>query len=371
MLVLAVVVAVSACRRAAPPPTVTAVSEAELATFVKDLEAAMIPCDGKRIDALIDTQTLGEITVAGLPNSRSVLAGMLNKLRAVGFGAQYCGPANDPNTLRHLGTLERNGEKWPLFRALATGVNYHAFRPSKGKDGKVRIVDMFTFTAGMETSAAMRSMVDVLMDSAPTKVAKLDAPLDKLRVATLAGNQDEALRIIASLPPELQRSKPVMIQKVSLSASLPEADYQKAIDEYAATFPGDPSLDLMTIDGYWMKKDYPNALAAIDRLDRAVGGDPYLESLRSVLHGESGDLAKAVHHAQQATTREPELEQMWWLRLNVHLQQKDIAQSMAVITELEKRFEVTMSEENMAKEEHYAFLLASPEWKQHRAARAE
>ena len=61
---------------------------------------------------------------------------------------------------------------------------------------------------------------------------------------------------------------------------------------------------------------------------------------------------------------------MWWLRLTVHLKQKDVAQAMAVITELEQRFAIEMSEENMAKEEQYAFLLASPEWKQHRAAAA-
>jgi hypothetical protein len=40
-------------------------------------------------------------------------------------------------------------------------------------------------------------------------------------------------------------------------------------------------MDLMLIDGFILKERYDDALAAIDRLDNDLSGDPYLDTLRA------------------------------------------------------------------------------------------
>jgi hypothetical protein len=370
LLVVALVV-VSGCRRSVPPPTVSPGTDAERTAFAQEMAAALAPCDPKAIDALIDFDTLGRLAVTGAPNARAVLAGLLEKARGVGFGAQLCGAADQPTTIRQLGEWKRDGEVWPLYRSIGAGVNYVAFRPGKDAKGKVRAVDMYSFMAGQESSAVMRDLIDTLLERSASENSKLDQAMTKLRVATLAGKQDEARAILATMPAEVRAKKALMVQRVALSASLPPAEYQAALDEYAKLFPGDPSLDLIAVDGFWLRKDYPSSLAAIDRLDAVVGGDPYLDGLRAMLHDEAGDLDKALAAARSGVTREPELQPLWWFLLTVQLDRKEVAPALATIDELQTRFAVVMDEDAMRAEPKYGFLLASPAWKQRQAAAAE
>jgi hypothetical protein len=367
LLVVALVV-VSGCRRDVPPPTVSPGTEAERAAFADEMAAALAPCDPGRIDALIDFDTLGRLAVTGAPNARAVLEGLLDKARKVGFGAQLCGPADQPTTIRRLGTWTHDGEAWPLYRSIGVGVNYVAFRPGKDAKGKVRAVDMYSFMAGQASSAVMRDLLDTLLERSASENVKLDEKMTRIRTATLAGKEDEARAILATFPPEVRAKKGLMVQRVALSASLPPAEYQQALDEYAKLFPGDPSLDLVAVDGHWLRKDYASSLAAVDRLDRTVGGDPYLDGLRAMLHDQAGDLDKALEVARSGVTREPELQPLWWFLLTVQLDRKEVGPALATIDELGTRFGIEMSEDAMRAEPKYAFLLASPEWKQRQAA---
>jgi hypothetical protein len=63
----------------------------------------------------------------------------------------------------------------------------------------------------------------------------------------------------------------------------------------------------MLIDGYYLKQRYGEAIAAIDRLDRDLNGDPYLDLLRANAYRLKGDESNAERYAQRAVEREPEL----------------------------------------------------------------
>jgi predicted Zn-dependent protease len=101
----------------------------------------------------------------------------------------------------------------------------------------------------------------------------------------------------------------VLVAYVAASAYLGEAQYQSAIDALRRAYPNDASLDLMLLDGYFMKKRYDEALQAVDRIDRSLGGDPYLDVMRANMLLAKGDVDGAYRFATRAVEREPSLSE--------------------------------------------------------------
>jgi hypothetical protein len=366
--ILLVAMSLAACKTEVAPPVVKPIDAAATAAFAEELKGALTPCDAGRVDALIDYDTMGRIAIAGLPQGQAVLRGFLDKARSVGFGKGLCGTDQRVVAHRYLGLWSKGGESWPLFRVLVEGnVNYQAYRPGRDKDGKVHIVDYYSFMTGELTSETMRGMFDAM--SGKLKQAEDALPVtERLRTAMLKGDHAAARTAIEQLPPSLRQTKAIMIHDIMISQKESDSAYQRAIESYAARFPGDPSLDLVSLDGLYLRKDYTGALAAVDKIDKAVGGDPYLDSLRASLHAENGDLDKAVHHARQAVTREAELETLWTTLLGIHVLRKDAAQTLATMDEMVTRFGSQIDEEVVAREPQWEFLRTSPEWKKRQAA---
>ncbi len=68
------------------------------------------------------------------------------------------------------------------------------------------------------------------------------------------------------------------------------------------------STNLILIDAYADHKLYDRELASIDAVNRAVGGDPYLDMLRSRAFRMKGDLAAAKECVNKAIVAEPDLK---------------------------------------------------------------
>jgi hypothetical protein len=366
--ILLVAMLLAACKGEVAPPVVKPIDAAATTAFAEELKGVLIPCDAGRVNALIDYDTMGRIAVAGMPQAQAVLKGFLDKARSVGFGAGICGTDQRPVAHRYLGLWSKGDESWPLFRILVEGnVNYQAYRPGRDKDGKVHIVDYYNFMTGELTSDTMRGMFDAM--SGKLGQAEKALPVtERMRAAMLKGDHAAARTAIEQLPSSLRQTKAIMIQDITISQKEPGDAYQRAIESYAARYPGDPSLDLVSLDGLYLRKDYAGALAAVDKIDKAVGGDPYLDSLRANLHAENDDLDKAVHHAKQAVTREPELETLWTTLLGVHVLRKDVAQTLATMDEMGTRFGTQFDQEFIASQPQWEFLRTSPEWKKRQAA---
>ena len=49
---------------------------------------------------------------------------------------------------------------------------------------------------------------------------------------------------------------------------------------FSQAHPNDAMIDLISVDAYILRKAYDKALEAIDRVDKAIGRDPYLKVLR-------------------------------------------------------------------------------------------
>ena len=58
-------------------------------------------------------------------------------------------------------------------------------------------------------------------------------------------------------------------------------------------YPTDPGLDLLSITYYTDKKDFARARECVDRLETAVGGDPYLDVTRAAINRAAGKYEEA------------------------------------------------------------------------------
>jgi len=70
-------------------------------------------------------------------------------------------------------------------------------------------------------------------------------------------------------------------------------DYHKAVQDFQQAFPNAENLALLLIDFYYFNEDFKQARAAVDQLDKQVGGDPFLNLFR-------GNLALAQGKKQAA-----------------------------------------------------------------------
>jgi hypothetical protein len=368
VVVVAVLWPAMACRRESPPPAVPPVDEAAAATLGEELRAALVPCDAARVDALFDYDTLMWNALASGRDTPAPWAGITHATGPAAMGRNLCGTEQRPVTFHYLGVQPRDGQPWPLFRATTDdALDYIAFRPARGSDGRVLAVDTYSHRLGERGSATLREMAVAVDDRPEAEVSSVTAQMRLFQQALATGNRDAARRALAEMPASVRTTRFYMGRAAGLAES--DDERLRAIDALVARFPGDPSLDLIRLEGYRLRKDHPGALAALDRIDPTVGGDPYLEALRADIHVERGDLDRALQSARSGVDRAPDDQTMWLTLAMVHIDRKDAAAAITAIEHLETHFGFAIDDEKASKDPAWAPLIASPEWQRRRAAR--
>ena len=81
----------------------------------------------------------------------------------------------------------------------------------------------------------------------------------------------------------------------------------------------DPATDLMLIDYYFLRGKLDKAAELLDRLNRYVGGDPYLLVLKGGFLVESKRYADARAAVEKALAEEPTLKSAYPVRINIAL----------------------------------------------------
>jgi tetratricopeptide (TPR) repeat protein len=202
-----------------------------------------------------------------------------------------------------------------IFRCIQNGVNYIDYIFVRGPDGKPRIGDLYDYGPGELKSAAYREAFASEAAHAGPAAARLsmddrefavfEGQIQKIRELMLAGKFKEALDIHQRLPDVVKKHPSVLHLHLAASCGL-DAECDETIRAYRAACPDDPGVDLVLLGYYARHKKLDEMLACIDRLDKAVGGDPYLDTNRSIVYGARGDLAAAKKCAENAIAAEPD-----------------------------------------------------------------
>ena len=173
------------------------------------------------------------------------------------------------------------------------GVNYHRLVLGRNAQNEACVVDIFVYISGEPLSHTFGRLFAQLMPNTKSPDAKAMQALKQaqdMAVALQKGDPAHALAIYDGMPPKWQRQKTIMqtrimaANKVAISnvqKGQPAGDdYRKAVKDFQQAFPNAENLALVLIDLYFFNEDFKQARAAVDQLDKQVGGDPFLNLLR-------------------------------------------------------------------------------------------
>lgn len=193
--------------------------------------------------------------------------------KSFNLGQQVIREVGDSGTYDFVKSrVNSKGEYHLLFRLYGDneGLNYHDYKIEKVGD-EYKIIDAYFFTSGEYLSETFMMLYNATLSSRPTllsRILKKTVLDDLLRMKDIrdyinAGNFKKAFKEYKSLSEEIKKQKAVQIIGIQIASNIDEDTYGKFIEKYEKTFPNDPSLYLISIDGYILSEEYDKSLKTI------------------------------------------------------------------------------------------------------------
>lgn len=270
------------------------------------------------VDEVVDMNALAARSLAGTRTSAKLRDEMEGGLRK-GFAVTFLESLQRARNLRPLSIRRQGVEVRVVIRVMTPdrGHNYIELLCQGRPGGQVRAVDVFNWTTGEYISETMRRVLQMTQQQSLSPLDRLagkDDPnvqllqaINEMNRLSAAGDWQGVLQRYAQLPPKLQREKVFALLRARAAGKVDQAEYMEALKFWQVNFPHDPSIELISFDAVYFQKKYDVALQVTDRLDRNVGGDPFLDLVRAGLYIKLGQPEQAKAHAQEAVRREPEL----------------------------------------------------------------
>jgi hypothetical protein len=327
-------------------------------------------------DSLFETMMKGmEITARTRENLTLGLKKGLNGESS--FSGQVVKNSQQGGTFSFLRTRENHGRQVILFRLIQPaetgGSAYFEFVPEKSADGKIRATDFFVFSSGDFFSTTLRrAVLPIIANESRTFLDKLltgerdfvhDLPqFSQAGELVSQGKMKEALALIGGMRPETKKQKVVLLMRLRAAQQVDEKEFTTTLDDYRMLYPKDSGLDLLSIGYYTAKKDYARALECIDRLETAVGGDPYLNVTRAAINDLQGKYEVSRRLARGAVEKEPTLVPAYLELLGVSVMQKNHDDTLAMLKEIDQKLRLQMND--LTKIPTYGDFVKSPQYKE-------
>jgi predicted Zn-dependent protease len=163
------------------------------------------------------------------------------------------------------------------------------------------------------------------------------------------------------MPQSLKKMKLAFTMRLGSAQAIGVDERLRAADEYRQFYPNDASIDLIALDALLLRKSYNQALAGLDRIDTAVGGDPYLKVLRARILLKQDKPEAARKMAEAGIAEEPTLKAAYYFLVDQSLKQRNFAKSAELLSQLESRCNVKFMD--LTTVPAYAEFVKSQEYK--------
>ncbi|HVE39716.1 MAG TPA: hypothetical protein VNM14_07505 [Planctomycetota bacterium] len=288
------------------------------------------------------------------------------------WGATIKKQIEEKGSYRFLRVREQGGARKALFRIISpAGVNYQDYHLAAAEGGRVKVTDIYiyqnaeclseTFSRMMVTAKLMQGDPSEPLTKPQSEYLAALRKAGEARQLLQKGDAAGFLRSYATFPPALQREKCILVFRTMAASQVGEKEALDAMEDFKKAYPGDPCLDLISIDPLTMLKKYDKVLEAIERLDKSVGGDPYLDYIRASVHLLDEKLPKVKECAKRCIEREPTLEEPYWAMVHVALKEKAWAETARWLTTFEKTFKLEIGD--LSENKVYAEFIKTPEYK--------
>jgi len=294
-----------ACKDKTKPFKYDLVTRSEAKAFAKKLEKALTTCTRASMATVYDVDGMMRLVAQGVAkNKRKQLIAGQSQVRL----ADSCRTATKAGKAKYL-RITAGAEPRVLIRMIFPDGSFNYVEYFVGKrDGRVVAYDMRSYSMGRrQTEIAREVFKSLLSDSAGVRGIGLVTEFMRL------GKFKKAHVALSMLPAEVRKSEGVMLWAVSIAAELDDAkEFTDALEAFVARFPNNPAADFHGIDRLIVLKRFKAALDSIDRIDKRVRGDAYLDVIRASVYSIKGDLAAMASHIRKALMREPGVVTKYW-----------------------------------------------------------
>ncbi len=277
-------------------------NEAQCEAFARGLDTSLVRGDSAALVAAIDDVTLTDRIVGNMnlnKSDRDSLRGLVNGL-VPALVAGWVRANSWGSSMRYLRTNWNDGSPRAIFRhvTFAGELEYVEFILCTDTEGRVRVCDQYNHygdgllspvvqryvrsaTTGF-TERLFRGLLRV--DESQTRWA------DSLRPLLRHERNEEVLRSYDTIPAADRDRWNVQAIRLRAAKALGDSLYKPALAYAYGLFKDKPGYELLALRYLRAFGKYDSALAAIERIEKSVGGDPYLDVERGWIHGLKEDL---------------------------------------------------------------------------------
>lgn len=233
-----------------------------------------------------------------------------------------------------------------FFRLYNEGINYHKHLVVF-KEGKPKIIDTYVYITGEYLSDTFRSIYNSALGSQSflKKLLFKDNTLKDLEQLTVMkklkdkGDFKGVEAAYQKLSKNARGKKITKILRLLAAQKLSEKLYGEVIKDYETSFPNDPSLYLVSLDGLIMAQKYDKAIAAINTLDKLIGGDEFLNLVRGNLYYMKSDKEKAIGLFEQFVEDYPNFFDAYDSLLTLYTEEKKYTKAIEILDIFVNKFE--------------------------------
>jgi hypothetical protein len=282
-----------------------------------------------------------------------------------------------------LRITDTTGEPELLFRFVSDkGFDYYRFKfDFLGENDAPRMTDFYNFNGGEYASQSMRRAVLPLILEMGGQLADGSGmsvndelfleSMEKIQELTghiQTGETYLALKLLNELPAPLLNERFVRGMELQVLSGMPEKEkeYIAAMENLMKTFPDDPSLKLLMLDFYRLKKDTKKVFALLDEIEAEVGVDPYHEILRGSLYLVEKDYANAQKSAWSAISADSTVKEAWLIILDAGLKGNDHRSVASALSAMHSDFGLELGK-SAYNDPIYQEFFKSPEGKAFKA----
>jgi len=340
--------------------------------LAKKIEATLAEDKGVWLDQNFDIDTMMDRALRDAPGDLKSKEGFRAGLKkGFNIGRNTATAMGEAGRYTFLRLRTVNGKKLALFRLLMDGpFNYHEYLIEAAPQGGVKAVDMYVYLSGEFISQTFRRIYVAAMAAEPGIAGKLVGnqneyalALKKLQTMNqliAEGKSDQALKVFHGLPDSVKAEKSALILRLTAGSQVSPKESMDALEALRKAYPGDPSIPALSLDPLFLAKKFDDVIAAVDELEKAVGGDPFLESFRSSVYMEKGDADKARAAAKRAIEQDKQLDMAYWTMVTISLRTKNFKETVEWLNSIEKNLGLAF--QDLTTIDTYAEFVKSPEY---------
>lgn len=259
--------------------------------------------------------------------------------------------------LRSGNFLNPESLPWVMFRYLDPqgGLDYHKLFLARDSTGAICVEDILLVHFNETLSDSLRRMLAPELYAGGT--AGHGVPMSqvvqilfrekyeefaKMTTALQEGNYQRVLDIYDSLPVQLQENKTLEMLRLNAAQNLPDTEqYMFILADLRKKMKGDPTLDFISLDYFFGRKRFTEVLQCLERIEKVVGEDPYLNLFRcnALIQLERYDEAEKLYlfslQDDPRLNRDPLFRN---IALRIALARKDYPRVTMVLNALQRDF---------------------------------